>query len=324
VRATVAAKITARVEEVLTDEGMHVKEGQVLARLDDSDAQRRLLSAHADRDATSAQVADLKVNLINAEKELARTKGLFNGGVSSQEALDRDQTAADSLKARIASTEEQVRAADARIKIAQQDIDNCIVRAPFTGIVVSKDAQVGEMVSPISAGGGFTRTGIATIVDMNSLEGEVDVNESYIARVKQGQSVVSVLDAYPDWQIPGHVRTVIPTADRQKATVKVRISFDKLDPRILPDMGVKVTFLGDEPTKNTQPVLLVPSEAVQDDAGKKVVFLYKDGHVERRAVSVGNPRDANVEILAGLHDGDQIVVKGAAGLHDGDAVQIKE
>jgi RND family efflux transporter MFP subunit len=324
VRATVAAKITARVEEVLTDEGMHVKQGQVLARLDESDAQRRLLSAHADRDATSAQLADLKVNLINADKELVRTKGLFNGGVSSQEALDRDQTAVDSLKARIASTEEQVHAADARIKIAQQDIDNCIVRAPFTGIVVSKDAQVGEMVSPVSAGGGFTRTGIATIVDMNSLEGEVDVNESYIARVKQGQSVISVLDAYPDWQIPGHVRTVIPTADRQKATVKVRISFDKLDPRILPDMGVKVTFLGDEPAKNTQPVLVIPSEAVQDDGGKKVVYLYKDGHVERRAVSVGNSRDTNVEILAGLHDGDPVVVKGAAGLHDGDAVQIKE
>jgi RND family efflux transporter MFP subunit len=324
VRATVAAKITARVEEVLTDEGMHVKQGQVLARLDDSDAQRRLLSARADRDATSAQMADLKVNLINADKQLVRTKGLFSGGVSSQEALDRDQTAVDSLKARIASTEEQVYAADARIKIALQDMDNCIVRAPFTGIVVSKDAQVGEMVSPVSAGGGFTRTGIATIVDMNSLEGEVDVNESYIARVKQGQSVISVLDAYPDWQIPGHVRTVIPTADRQKATVKVRISFDKLDPRILPDMGVKVTFLGDEPAKNTAPVLLVPSDAVQDDAGKKIVFLYKDGHVERRAVNVGNPRDTNVEVLAGLHDGDQVVVKGAAGLHDGDGVQVKE
>ena len=154
--------------------------------------------------------------------------------------------AVNSLKAKIDYTQEQVLAADARIKEAQQAVDNCIITAPFDGIIVSKDAQVGEMVSPISAGGGFTRTGIATIVDMASNEIEVDVNENYIARVKRGQEVTAVLDAYPDWKIPCHVRTIIPTADRQKATVEVRIAFDKLDPRILPDMGVKVTFLGEE------------------------------------------------------------------------------
>jgi RND family efflux transporter MFP subunit len=324
-RATVAAKITARVEEVLTDEGMHVQSGQVLARLDASDAERRLTSAQADRNATSAQLADLKVNLVNADKQLARTKGLHEGGVASQEALDRDQTAVDSLRARIASTEEQVRAADARIQIAQQDIDNCIVRAPFTGIIVSKDAQRGEMVSPISAGGGFTRTGIATLVDMNSLEIEVDVNESYISRVKNAQPVTAVLDAYPDWQIPAKVRTVIPTADRQKATVKVRIAFDKLDPRILPDMGVKVTFLGDEtPAAQQQSAaVLVPAEAVRNEDNKQVVFVYRDGHIERRAVRTGNTRDTGVEILAGVRDGDQVVVKGLEGLHDGDSVDIK-
>ena len=172
---------------------------------------------------------------------------LKTGGVTSQQALDLARTTADSYRARIALAREQIRAADARIKVAQQDLDNCTVRSPFDGIVVSKDAQVGEMVSPISAGGGFTRTGIATVVDMNSNEIEVDVNESYIARVLPGQPVTATLDAYPDWKIPCKVRTVIPTADRQKATVKVRISFDKLDPRILPDMGVKVAFLSDEP-----------------------------------------------------------------------------
>lgn len=323
-RATVAAKITARVEQVLTDEGMHVQEGQVLARLDSSDAERRLTSAKADRNATSAQLADLKVNLVNAEKQLVRTKGLHASGVASQEALDRDQTAADSLRARIASTEEQVRAADARIQIAQQDIDNCVVRAPFTGIIVSKDAQRGEMVSPISAGGGFTRTGIATLVDMNSLEVEVDVNESYIARVKTNQPVTAVLDAYPDWQIPAKVRTVIPTADRQKATVKVRITFDKLDPRILPDMGVKVTFLGDEaPAQQQSAAVLIPAEALRSEDNKQVVFIYKDGRLERRAVRTGNTRDTGVEVLAGVRDGDQVVVKGLEGLHDGDSVNIK-
>jgi len=324
-RATIAAKITARVDQVLIDEGMRVQAGQVLARLDDSDAQRRMTSAKADRNATSAQLADLKVNLTNADKQLVRTKGLFQGGVASQEALDRDQTAADSLRARIASTEGQVVAADARIQVAQQDIDNCTVRAPFAGIIVSKDAQRGEMVSPISAGGGFTRTGIATIVDMNSIEIEVDVNESYISRVKAAQPVTAVLDAYPDWQIPAKVRTVIPTADRQKATVKVRISFDKLDPRILPDMGVKVTFLGEEtPAQQQGATMLVPAAAVRSEDNKQIVLVYRDGRVERRAVRIGNTRDAGVEVLAGLRDGDQVVVKGPEGLHDGDAVELKQ
>jgi RND family efflux transporter MFP subunit len=322
-RATVAAKITARVEQVLTDEGMHVKSGQILATLDSSDAQRRLLSAKADRDATSAQLADLRVNLLNADRQLNRTRTLHAQGVASQQALDLDQTAADSLRARIASTEQQVHAADARIEIAQQDLDNCTVRAPFDGIVVSKDAQRGEMVSPISAGGGFTRTGIATLVDMNSLEVEVDVNESYIARVKAGQPVTAVLDAYPDWQIPAKVRTIIPSADRQKATVKVRITFDQLDPRILPDMGVKVSFLGDEPAQKQAATILVPSEALRDEQGKKIVFTYKNGKVERRAVRTGAVRGSSQEVLAGLTEGDQIVVKGAEQVRDGDSVDVK-
>src|SRR5436305_5371255 len=154
----------------------------------------------------------------------------------------------DSLNAKINLVKQQARAAQSRIGISEQEIENCVIRAPFDGILGSKDAQRGEMVSPVSAGGGFTRTGIATIVDMGSLEIEVDVNESYIARVKAGQPVTAVLDAYPDWQVPAKVRTVIPTADRQKATVKVRATFDRLDPRILPDMGVKVAFLGDQPS----------------------------------------------------------------------------
>jgi RND family efflux transporter MFP subunit len=204
-------------------------------------------------------------------------------------------------------------------------LDNTIIRAPFAGIVVSKDAQRGEMVSPISAGGGFTRTGIATIVDMNSLEIEVDVNESYIARVKPEQAVTAALDAYPDWQIPAKVRTVIPTADRQKATVKVRVAFDRLDPRILPDMGVKVTFLGEEPrTGATGPTgVLVPRPAVREEGGSPVVFVVRDGRVERRAVRLGQARGNDQEVVAGLSDGEQVVVKGLEGLRDGQRVRIQ-
>jgi RND family efflux transporter MFP subunit len=324
-RATIAAKITARVDVLNVDEGMRVKEGQVLALLDESDARVRLNSAKADREATSAALADLRVNLANAERDLYRTQGLKEGGVTSQQALDTARTLVESYRARIASTEGQVQAADARISTAQQDLDNCVVRAPFPGIIVSKDAQVGEMVSPVSAGGGFTRTGIATIVDMNSIEIEVDVNESYIARVQIGQPVIAVLDAYPDWQIPAKVRTIIPTADRQKATVKVRIAFDKLDPRILPDMGVKVSFLDEEKKPaNAAATLTVPKSALRTSDGAQVLFVYRNGVVERRAVRLGNAHDNDQEIIAGLNDGDQVVVRGAENLRDGAKVEVKQ
>ena len=326
-RATIAAKITGRVIGVYFDEGVHVKEGQILAKLDDSDVKRALDSAIADRNSTQAQIADYQVQLKNAELLVHRSKELQVAGVQSQEILDNALTSADSLRAKIALTKEQVAASESRINEAQQAVDNTVIRAPFEGIVVSKDAQVGEMVSPVSAGGGFTRTGIATIVDMNSNEIEVDVNEAYIARVTPGMPVTAVLDAYPDWQIPSKVRTVIPTADRQKATVKVRISFLKLDPKILPDMGVKVTFLGDEPKKQVgsiEPVASIPSGALRDENGSKIVFLVKDNKLERRAVKPGNTRGSDVEIFAGLIPGDMVVTKGPPDLRDGETIQLKK
>jgi len=323
-RATIAAKITARVNEIYVDEGMQVEPGQVLARLDDSDARARLASAMAERDATAATLGDLRVNLDNAERELKRVEELWDRKLVAEQNRDQAKMAVDSLKARIALAREQVGAAEARVKVAQQDLDNCTVRAPFGGIVVSKDAQRGEMVSPVSAGGGFTRTGIATIVDMASLEIEVDVNESYIARVKTGQPVTAVLDAYPDWQIPAKVRTVIPTADRQKATVKVRATFDRLDPRILPDMGVKVTFLGEERSAPTEAGrVLVSRAALVEDGGTTAVFVHRDGKVERRAVRIGQARGSDQEIVAGLSDGEQVVTTGAKQLRDGQSVRVK-
>ena len=323
-RATIAAKITGLVQEIFAEEGMRVAAGQVLATLDDSDARARLISAKADREATAAALADLRVNLANAERDRQRMEALWKDTAVSEQAVDQARTTADSLRARIALADEQVRAAEARIRVAQQDLDNCTIRAPFAGIVVSKDAQRGEMVSPISAGGGFTRTGIATIVDMNSLEIEVDVNESHIARVRPEQPVTAVLDAYPDWQIPAKVRTVIPTADRQKATVKVRVVFDRLDPRILPDMGVKVTFFGDEtgtPAAGAATVLL-PRAAVREEGGTTVVFVVRDGRAERRAVRLGQARGDDQVVTAGVSAGEQVVVAGLEGLRDGQRVQI--
>ena len=327
-RATIAAKITGRVTGVFFDEGTRVAEGQLLATLDDSDAKRALESAKADREASQAAIADWQVQLKNAQIQLRRADQLQKAGVQTQEQLDNARTNADSLIAKIDLAKSQVSAAESRIQVAQQAVDNCTIRAPFAGIVVSKDAQVGEMVSPISAGGGFTRTGIATIVDMNSNEIEVDVNEAYIARVRGGQPVTAILDAYPDWEIPSRVRTIIPSADRQKATVKVRVSFIKLDPRILPDMGIKVTFLGEAPEKKpgaeAAAATLVPQSAIRDDGGKKIVFLVKDNRLERRAVTPGNSRGSDTEIIAGLTVGDTVVANGPPDLHDGQVIAIKK
>lgn len=324
-RATIAAKITARVVEMLAEEGMVVETGQLLAQLDDTDAKKRLLVAKTARDVAVASVKNLEIDLVGAERELNRQKRLRESGVASEQTLDNAVTSTDSLRARLLVAQQQVRSAEANIAIAKLDLDSCAVRAPFAGVVVSKDAQVGEMVSPISAGGGFTRTGIATIVDMSSLEVEVDVNESYIARVKPGQRVTATLDAYPEWRIAAKVRTVIPTADRKKATVKVRIAFDELDPRILPDMGVKVAFLADRPQNrdNTKPSLVVPKAAVREEDKKPIVYVVSDNRLERRAVTIGDPRDDTIEIIAGLTDGERVITAGPDELIDGQKVRIK-
>ena len=327
-RATVAAKITGRVTSVLFDEGMRVEEGQLLATLDDSDVKRALESAIADRKTAQAAIADYEVQLKYAEIALRRTQELRAAQVQSEDALDIARTNVDSLTAKIAMAKDQVDASAARIQQAQQNVDNCVIRAPFSGIIVSKDAQVGEMVSPLSAGGGFTRTGIATIVDMNSNEIEVDVNEAYIARVQPGQKVSATLDAYPEWQIPSHVRTIIPTADRQKATVKVRITFEKLDPRILPDMGVKVAFLDEgDSSKKTKSKgqgpaakAIIPQSAVRGEGGASYVFSVRDSKIERRAVSLGRQFGSDVEVIAGVSAGDQLVVHGPDNLRDGNRV----
>ena len=330
-RATVAAKITGRVTGVFFDEGNNVKEGQLLATLDDSDVQKSLTAAKADKESAAAGIVDQQVQLRLAEIQLKRTQGLVDAKVQTEEALDNAKATVDSLKAKIALTKQQVVGAEARIAEAQQAVDNCTIRAPFAGRIVSKDAQIGEMVSPISAGGGFTRTGIATIVDMKSNEIEVDVNEAYIAKVKERQKVEAKLDAYPEEKdkYSAHVRTVIPSADRQKATVKVRISFDKLDDKILPDMGVKVAFLEDEAPKkkDSNAVVakaIIPLSAVHKEGDSRYVLLVKNEAVERRGVTLGTERGTDVDVLAGVSPGDSLVVKGPESLKDGQGVEIKQ
>ena len=323
-KATVSSKITGKVTEVLVDEGMAVEEGQILAQLDDSDARRRYEAIRAERDVARAAIEELEVNLADSERTLRRTNELRDQGVASVQDLDSATAAVDALRAKLRVARSSLDAARAQLAVSAQDLENYTVRAPFAGIAVSKDAQPGEMVSPVSAGGGFTRTGISTIVDMNSLEIVVDVNESHIAKVTPGQPADAVLDAYPEWHIPATVRTVIPTADRQKATVKVRLTFDELDPRILPDMGVKVAFhetVAEGPTENPAQSL-VPQPAVRTENGQTVVFVVEDEIVDRRAVNVGRSTGTDIEIIAGVTPGDRVVVSESDGLSDGQKVKV--
>jgi RND family efflux transporter MFP subunit len=249
--ATVSTKITGRLAQVLIEEGEPVTEGQVLARLDDVDARAALNLAQARLTAERAQLGQIEAQLDQARRDARRQEELREKRLNSEEALETARTQVLTLSAQLEAQRGQVGVAEAQLRVAQVDYDNTIVRAPFAGVIVAKAAQPGEIVSPISAGGGFTRTGIGTIVDMDSLEIEVDVNEAFINRVKPHQPVQAVLDAYPDWKIPASVIAIIPTADRSKATVKVRIAIKQKDPRIIPDMGVRVAFLAD-PTRGSR------------------------------------------------------------------------
>lgn len=322
-QATVSSKTTGKIVEVLVEEGMRVRRGQVLARLDDSNQQASLALAKAELAAARQALAETRVRLADARRTLERTQGLLEARVASQAELDRARAEVDSLEARLTKQREDAGVAERQVSVWQQQVEDTVIRAPFSGVVVSKDAQPGEMISPVSAGGGFTRTGICTLVDMDSLEIEVDVNESYIARVEPGQRVEATPDAYPDWQIPAQVITTVPAADREKATVRVRIGFEKLDPRLLPDMGVKVTFLetGGEDPSAARARLLVPQSAVREGNGKQVVYVVSNEQVERRAVNLGATAGDEVVVLAGLSPGERVVVEGPEDLADGDPVR---
>ncbi len=322
-RATVSSKITGKVVEVNVEEGMAVRQGQVLARLDDETQRAAVGLAEAQAEAARRNVNESEVRLAEAKITLARVSKLVGVGYSTAAEVDAARAAVDSLEARISAAHEQVRVAERQIIVQRTDLDSTIIRAPFDGVAISKDAQPGEMVSPVSAGGGFTRTGICTIVDMRSLEIEVDVNESYINRVKPDQTVTAVLDAYPDWQIPAHVITTVPSADRQKATVLVRIGFQQLDPRILPDMGVKVTFLReteDSGTPAARAVTLVPKSAIKTDGNTSYVFVVVNDRVDRRAVTTAGTDGDRVEVVAGLNAGERVVVSPPAELSAGSLV----
>ncbi|HXJ75084.1 MAG TPA: efflux RND transporter periplasmic adaptor subunit, partial [Candidatus Dormibacteraeota bacterium] len=317
--STVSSKVSGKVMEVLVEEGMKVEAGQVLARLDSSNAEKSLELAMAQLESARKALDETKANLDRAESEVRRASQLAAEKLVTASELERVEAEAKSFKARLAKQTADITVAEHEVAVWRQQRDDTIIRAPFAGVVTSKNAQPGEMISPMSAGG-FTRTGICTIVDMSSLEIEVDVSESYINRVEPGRPVEATLDSYPEWKIPAKVIAIIPTADRQKATVKVRVGFEKLDPRVLPDMGVKVAFQSGSQSAVEAPSdsrsIVVPKAAVRQRDGRDVVWVVRDGRVERRAVIVGVSRDDQVSIAAGLSGGERVVVEGLDNLAD--------
>jgi len=316
--ATVSSKVTGKVIDVLIEEGVQVEAGQVLARLDDTNVRGSLQLAQAQLASAKSSLEETRVHLLDAERDLQRQSTLLKGTVASQADFDRADTAAKALHARLAQQQAAVTVEERSVAIWQQQLDDTIIRAPFAGIVTSKNAQPGEMISPMSSGG-FTRTGICTIVDLDSREIEIDVNESYINRVSAGQAVDATLDAYPDWKIPGKVIAIIPTADRQKSTVRVRVGFDKLDPRILPQMAVKVAFRDTAVAATAAPVrlVLIPKAAIRNDGDRDYVFVIAAGRAERRAVTVASTQDAEATLSAGVAAGEKVAVDFPPGLADG-------
>ena len=325
-QATVSAQITGALTQVLIEEGERVTAGQVLARLDDTAQRASLAQSEAQVQAAKAILVENQAQLDQARRDLKRNQDLIGQHLVSQQALETADTQVSTLAAQVASQVRQVELAEAGKRGAQVQLDYTTVRAPFTGVVTAKAAQAGEIVSPISAGGGFTRTGVGTIVDMDSLEIEVDVNESYINRVRANQPAQAVLDAYPDWTIPAHVIAIVPTADRSKATVKVRIGIDQKDPRVLPDMGVRVSFLEEAAKSNSESErhgLLVPSASIVERGGRSVVFTIENDHAHVTPITPGQTY-GDLRSVEGLANGVSVVRAPPADMTDGARIVVKK
>jgi len=324
-QATVSAQITGTLTEVLIEEGDRVRKGQVLARLEDNALRASLDAARANAAAARAGVVQTQAQLDQSLRDADRAEALVGRGLVSKQLAEQARTQGNTYRAQLNTSRRQADAAQAQVGVGQVNLDYTVVRAPFDGVITDKAAQVGEIVSPLSAGGGFTRTGVGTIVDMDSLEIDVDVNEAFIGRVKSDMPAEAVLDAYPDWKIPAHVIAIVPAADRGKATVKVRVAIEVKDPRIVPDMGVRVSFLERRAPVQAAAVagVLVPSGAIVRRDDHDVVFTVADGKAVRHAVTPGAPASADLRLVTeGVQAGDTVIDTPPSNLADGSAVRI--
>ena len=322
-QATVSTQITGTLTEVLIEEGDHVQKGQVIARLEDTGLRAGLAVTNANLMTAQAQIATAQAQLIQAQADSRRQDTLVASGMISQQGAEQSRTAVATAAAQLDARKREADAARAQVDAAKVNFDYAVVRAPFTGVVTVKAAQVGEIVSPLSAGGGFTRTGVGTIVDMDSLEIDVDVSESYIGQVTPDQKAEAILSAYPDWKIPAHVIAIVPAADRGKATVKVRVGLEQKDARIVPDMGVRVSFLGPK-TAGTAAVprgTLVPPQAIVQRDSKSVVFVVENDKALQRTVISAAPDFGAMKLVPdGVKPGDRVVLSPPPALQDGASV----
>jgi RND family efflux transporter MFP subunit len=322
--ATVSSKITGKVHAIMIEEGQRIEAGQVMATLDPIDANTQRDLATAQLLASQSQIESVRAQLRDAETNATRLGALVGPKLVSRAQYEQAVSQRDALRAQVTTAQRNAQVANDSLRIAEHGVDNTIVRAPFAGVVIAKAAQAGEIVSPLSAGGGFTRTGIGTIVDMDSLEVEVDVGEAFIGRVKPGMPTETVLNAYQDWKIPGKVIAIIPTADRGKATVKVRVGMDAKDARIVPDMGARVSFLEETKPARTEakPGVLAPAAAITQRNGKDVAFVVEGEQVKARTLKVGRTLGDDREVLQGLAGGDKVVIDPSDKLVDGARVRL--
>ncbi len=325
-QATVSAQITGTLTQVLIEEGDHVKKGQIVATLDDAQYKAALDAARTAADAAHALVAQYQAQLTQNQRDAVRQETLATKGLVAQQDAEQARTLVNTTRAQLVSQQRTAASDDAQVVEARVNFDYCVIRAPFDGVITTKDAQIGEIISPFSAGGGFTRTGVGTVVDMDSLEVEVDVNEAYIGRVKPNMPAEAVLDAYPDWKISAHVIAIVPAADRGKATVKVRVALEQKDARIVPDMGVRVSFLEQKQAQRSVQLpqgSLVPASAIVQRDGHAMVFLVHGDTVQQRSVAPEGSGQGELRLLpSGVEVGDTVVVSPPAELKDGMRVTL--
>ena len=326
-QATVSTQITGTLTKVMIEEGVHVKQGQVIAQLEDGALRAALNVAQANVQAAQAQVVQAEAQWAQAQADARRQNELVASGMVTKQSAEQARTALAAAAAQRDARHREADAARAQLSQAKVNFDYTVVRAPFSGVVTEKAAQVGEIVSPLSAGGGFTRTGIGTIVDMDSLEVDVDVNESHIGQVQPDMPAQAVLDAYPDWKIPAHVIAIVPTADKGKATVKVRVAVEQKDDRLVPNMAARVSFLSQKPAASAQPPkgVLVPAQAIAQRDGRSVVFVVSDGRAVQRAVTPAPQDVGTMKLLPqAVAAGERVVLSPPASLHDGASVKTED
>ena len=332
-RASVSTEVSGRLNKLLVEEGSRVKQGQVLGILQNQDQAAALESARAALASAEARLDEETAAAHEAALARGRSEQLHAKGLVSQAEQDRAVAADDAAAARVKSAQAEVKNARARVRAARVDYDRTFVRAPFSGAVLRKEAEVGEIVSPVPSSGGLTRGAIVTMANLATLEAEADVSEAYVSRVHEGMRVEIVLDALPDNRLPGHVRQIVPTADRQKATVLVKVAFDSLDARVLPEMGLKVTFLADPERPSdaagrgveppVQAAVAIPRNAVHESEGRAVVYVVKKGRAVMRSVSPRPLGQDRVAVSGGLAPGELVIVEAPSTLADKTRVRVK-